>query len=278
MKKILFPTDFSNTANAAFLYALKFAAIFEAEIIVLHVYDFPTIDAPVMPEATKDIFDGVTENQRKNFDAELKKLGHTAEKRNMSGIKLHNMLEHGDLTYNIKKICADEEVDLIVMGTTGASGVAEIFLGSNAATIIENTQIPVLGIPTAAANHHQIKNIVFTTQYKEEDVATFENLLKIAEKINAKIYCLHVHNDDDPEDVGIKATEWKMKYKNNDVSFFTISGSHVEQTILDFIENQQVDMVVMLKQKRNFFERLFHSSLTKKMAYHTKIPILIFKS
>jgi nucleotide-binding universal stress UspA family protein len=163
------------------------------------------------------------------------------------------------------------------MGTTGAGGVKEIFLGSNTATVIANAKVPVLGVPLAAEFHHQIKNVVFTTQYKDEDNEALEQLLKITNKIGANVYCLHVQSDDDPFDIDEKINEWKMLYKDEKVDFFSITGNHIEQTILDFIENQHVDMVAMLKHKRGFFESLFHTSLTKKMAYHSKVPIIVFK-
>ena len=277
MKNILFPTDFSETANAAFGYALKFADIFDADIIVLHVYDLPIMETPVLPEATKEVFDVVSYNQGEKFKDEIKKLQKIAEKRKLGRIKLRNILLNGDLTYNINKVCNDEDVDLIVMGTTGASGVKEIFLGSNTATVIENAKVPVLGVPVAAEFHHQIKNVVFTTQYKDEDKEALEQLLKVTNKIGAKIYCLHVQDNDESLDIEEKVNEWKILYKDDKIDFFNITGSHVEQTILDFIENQHVDMIAMLKYKRGFFESLFHTSLTKKVAYHSKIPIMVFK-
>ncbi len=277
MKNILFPTDFSETANAAFGYALRLADIFNANIIVLHVYDLPIIETPVLPEATKEVYDAVSHNQEEKFKVEIKNLQKIAEKRKPGGIKLRNILLNGDLTYNINKVCNDEDIDLIVMGTTGASGVKEIFLGSNTATVIANAKTTVLGVPIAAEFHHQIKNIVFTTQYKDEDNKALEELLEMANKIGANVCCLHVENDDDPSDIDEKMNEWKMLYKNEKVDFFSITGNHIEQTILDFIENQHIDMVAMLKHKRSFFENLFHTSLTKKMAYHSKVPIIVFK-
>ncbi len=277
MKNILFPTDFSDTANAAFTYALKFADIFNAEIIVLHTYSLPIVETPVLPEAAKEVFDAVTYNQEEKFEDEIKNLQKIAEKRKPEGVKLRKILLSGDLTYNINKVCSDENVDLIVMGTTGASGAKEIFLGSNTATVIANSKVTVLAVPTAAEFHHQIKNIAFTTQYKDEDNEAVEQLLKIANKIGANISCLHIKNDDDPSDIDDKINEWKMLYKDERINFFNIAGDHIEQTILDFIENQHIDVVAMLKHKRSFFERLFHRSLTRKMAYHSKVPIIVFK-
>ncbi|WP_297334478.1 universal stress protein [Flavobacterium sp.] len=276
MKRILFPTDFSEAANAAFVYALQFADSFEAEVIILHVYDLPIVEAPPMPESTKEIFDVVELNQFESFREELPALHKIAQNKKLDHIKLRNILLYGDLVYNINKVCSEENVDMVVMGTTGASGVKEAFLGSNAGSVIANTQTPVLCVPTAAQFHHQVKSIAFTTQYKDKDNEALRKTLELAEKFKAKVYCLYIKNDDDPADIDERINEWKIYYKESNIDFFNIAGDHIEQTILDFIENQQVDMLVMRTHKRGFFESLFHRSLTKKMAYHTKVPLLVF--
>lgn len=277
MKRILFPTDFSHAAKAAYVYALRFADSFNAELIILHVYDLPIVDTPPMPEMTKEIFDIVEMNQFESFREELPELHKIAESKGLGHVKMRNILLYGDLVYNINKVCKDEAADFIIMGTKGASGLKETFIGSTTASVMSNTEVPVLAVPEEAEFHHQIKNIAFTTQYKEKDNDALRQALEIADRFNATVQCLYIKNPDDPSDIDERIAEWKLYYRDENIDFFNIAGDHIEQTILDFIESQHVDMLVMRKHKRNFFERLFHSSLTKKMAYHTKIPLLVFK-
>ncbi|WP_417369812.1 universal stress protein [Flavobacterium beibuense] len=276
MKRILFPTDFSQAAKAAFVYALRFADSFDAELILLHVYDLPIVDTPPMPEMTKEIFDIVEMNQFESFREELPELHKIAEKKGLGHVRIKNMLLYGDLVYNINKVTKDEDVDFIVMGTKGASGLRETFIGSTTASVISNSDVPVLAIPEEAEFHHRIKNIAFTTQYREKDNDALKSALEIADKFKATIQCLYIKNPDDPTDIDERIAEWRMYYREKNIDFFNIAGDHIEQTILDFIESQHVDMLVMRKHKRGFFEGLFHRSLTKKMAYHTKVPLLVF--
>lgn len=276
MKRILFPTDFSQAAKAAFVYALRFADSFDAELILLHVYDLPIVDTPPMPEMTKEIFDIVEMNQFESFRDELPELHKIAEKKGLGHVRIKNMLLYGDLVYNINKVTKDEDVDFIVMGTKGASGLRETFIGSTTASVISNSDVPVLAIPEEAEFHHRIKNIAFTTQYREKDNDALKSALEIADKFKATIQCLYIKNPDDPTDIDERIAEWRMYYREKNIDFFNIAGDHIEQTILDFIESQHVDMLVMRKHKRGFFEGLFHRSLTKKMAYHTKVPLLVF--
>lgn len=276
MKRILFPTDFSEAAKTAFIYALKFADALNAEITVLHVYDLPIVDIPPMPETTQEVFDIVEMNQFESFREELPELHQIAENHKLGHIKLKNVLHYGDLVYNINKVCEEEEVEMIVMGTKGATGLKETFLGSTTGSVISNAKIPVLAIPDCA-EFHNIKTIAFTTQYKDRDNDALLNTIKIAKLFDARVHCLYIKNEDDPEDIDERINEWKMYYRDENIDFFNIEGNHIEQTILDFIENQKTDMLVMRTHKRGFFESLFHNSLTKKMAYHTKIPLLIYR-
>jgi nucleotide-binding universal stress UspA family protein len=275
MKQILFPTDFSEAAETAFIYALRFADSFDAELIILHVYDLPIVETPPLPESTAEIFDIVEMNQFESFREQLPEMYKIAERRNLGHVRMRNMLLYGDLIYNVNKICSDEVIDLIVMGTKGASGLKETFLGSTTGSVITHAKVPVLGIPVDA-EYHRIKNIAFTTQYKDKDNDALRRAMEIAEKFGARVQCLYIKNPDDPSDIDERINEWKIYYRDENIDFYNIAGDHIEQTILDFIENQHTDMLVMRTHKRGFFESLFHRSLTKKMAYHCKVPLLVF--
>ncbi len=275
MKQILFPTDFSEAANTAFIYALRFADSFGADLVILHVYDLPIVETPVLPETAAEIFDIVEMNQFESFRDELPKLHKMAESRGLGHVKIRNVLLYGDLVYNINKVCTDENIDMVVMGTKGASGLKETFIGSTTASVIANVKVPVLGIP-AEAEYHPIKSIAFTTQYKDKDNDSMRRVLDIADKFGARVQCLYIKNADDPADIEERINEWKSYYRSDNIDLFNIAGDHIEQTLLDFIENQHIGLLVMRAHKRGFFESLFHRSLTKKMAYHSKIPLLVF--
>ncbi len=275
MKQILFPTDFSESAKTAFIYALRFADSFNAELVILHVYDLPIVETPIMPETAAEIFDVVEMNQFESFRDELPELHKLAESRNLGHITMRSVLLYGDLVYNINKVCEDEGIDMVIMGTKGASGLKEIFLGSTTASVIANAKVPVLGVP-AEADYHPIKSIAFTTQYKDKDNDSLKRVLEIADKFAARVQCIYIKNPDDPSDLEEKINEWKVYYRGRNIDFFNIAGDHIEQTLLDFIENQHVGLLVMRAHKRGFFESLFHRSLTKKMAYHSRVPLLVF--
>ncbi|MCW4469644.1 universal stress protein [Flavobacterium sp. MFBS3-15] len=275
MKQILFPTDFSEAANTAFIYALRFADSFNAELVILHVYDLPIVETTMMPETATEIFDIVEMNQFESFRDELPKMHKLAETRKLSHVRMRNILLYGDVVYNINKVCKEENIDMVVMGTSGASGLRETFIGSVTASVIANAKVPVLGIPVEA-DYHPIKSMAFTTQYKDKDNDSLKRALEIADKFGARLQCIYIKNPDDPSDLEEKINEWKAYYRGRNIDFFNIAGNHIEQTLLDFIESQNIGLLVMRAHKRGFFESLFHRSLTKKMAYHTRVPLLVY--
>lgn len=276
MKRILFPTDFSEAAANAFLYVLNYANAFNAQVIILHVYDLPILDMPPLPETSQEIFEAVEFNSFEKFKAELEGLHKIAEDNNLQHITIKNVLNYGDLVYNINEVCKEEAIDVVMMGTKGATGIKEVFLGSTTSSVMQNVHVPVIGIPEGA-RFSKVKSILFTTQYRDKDNDALLKTLEIGKALHARVYCVYITNADDPEDIEERIQEWEIYYRDEDIAFFRIPGNDVEQALLDFSENQKIDLIVMRSHKRNFFESLFHSSLTRKMVYHTTIPLLIYK-
>lgn len=272
MKKILFPTDFSEVSNNAFVYALKLAENIKAEIITLHVYDLPVIDNDGFPNYLLELYDVVEVGQFENYKGQIPVLRNIAEKYNLGHIKLSHELLMGDLVGNIKEICKKQNIDYVVMGTKGASGLKETFLGSTAGNVIAETDAFVMAIPEHC-QYHSITNIAFTSRFKDKDRKALHKIIKIAKGFNAQVHCLYVKTShSDVKEVTMQ--DWKFVFSDYDVAFHVIESEHVKDTILSFTDSEKIDMLAMLHYKRNFLEELFHHSLTKKIAHHIQIPIL----
>ncbi|HLF52998.1 universal stress protein [Flavobacterium sp.] len=272
MKKILFPTDFSKTANNAFVYALEMAKFLEAELIVLHVYDLPPVSYEGYPSYVSEVYETIELNKFENFKDHVPLLRKIAEEHQLDSIKMSHVLEQGDLIQAIKKLVKSDKISLIVMGTNGASGWKETFLGSNAGSVIEKVPLISLTVP-AKAKFDKIKKIAFTTRFKSKDRVALKQVIEFAKQVNAKVKCLYVKTfDSDVKESKIE--KWRSDFKDEPVEFFVIAHDDVKETIYDFLKNQDIDMLSMLTYKRGFFEGLFDPSLTKKMSYHTEIPIL----
>jgi len=272
MKRILFPTDFSEASIKAFIYALKLADAYNAEVITLHAYELPQLHYGGLPNTLKDVYDSIELESFENYKDQIPLLRAIAEKNNLQHVKISNILKHGDLIWTIKDVVKNEKIDYVVMGTKGATGLKETFLGSNAGSVITEVNAYVITVPEES-DYDGIKNIVFTTRFKEEDKKALKKVLKLAKLFDANVHCLYVKTKKRiVNDVIIQ--DWKFLFKDDRVEFHIIENEDVKQTILNFTNSYDVDLLAMLNYKRGFFEELFKQSLTQKLSYHVKVPIL----
>lgn len=275
MKKILFPIDFSETAINAFVYALELAKIIKGELVLLHSFELPTVGNVFYPENYKETFETLELSKFEQFKDEIPKLRAIAEQRNLGHINMSHRLMDGVLIYNIQESIKSDKIDFVVMGTSGATGWKELFVGTNTGEVITTVNVPVLSVPVDA-KFNKIETIGFTTRFREKDKTALQQVVSIAKKTNAKVKCLYVKTKE-TDNTEATFTAWKNHFKNDPVSFFILPSEEVNETILDFISHQAIDVLAMITYKRNFFEALFNSSLSQKMSYNCVIPILVFQ-
>ena len=271
MKKILFPTDFSKTANNAFIYALKMAKYIEAELIVLHVYELPIVSYEGYSSYISEVYETIELSKFENFKDYIPELRKIAEENQLEDVKMSHVMEEGDLIFTIKKLVKKEKISLIIMGTKGASGLKEVFVGTNAGALIKKVPITTLIVP-AKAKFEPIKTIGFTTRFRSKDRTALKHVLAFAKMMEAKVKCLYVKTFDS-EVKESRINKWRDDFKKEPVKFFVIPNEDVKQTIFDFMTSQSIDMMAMLTYKRHFLEGLFDQSLTKKLSYHSEIPL-----
>lgn len=275
MKKILFPTDFSDVSKNAFIYALKLANALEAEIITLHVYQ---INSPAYLDVSiylQEIYEYEELSEFENFKDEVPILRNIAEANDLAHIPISNVLIQGSLVSEIVKISKEENIDCIVMGTKGITHLRQIFLGTNATKIMNESKTIVLAIPEKC-KYVPITKILFTTKYSFEDIEILQKVQNLAKVLHAHIDCLNikpvhkVYNDD-------FIIDFKNVFKNDQVAFHSVLSNDVEGAILDFIQQNNTNMIAVHIKHKMFFEKLFQVSLSEKLAIDINIPFLSVK-
>lgn len=272
MKKILFPTDFSTVATNAFVHALEFAKSVHGELILLHTFDLPVYDSQFFPENYAVIYESLELSQFDRFKDEIPKLRAIAEDRGLASIKMTHRLMDGDLLFNIKKVIQELNIDFLVMGTAGATGWDTFLIDTNAESVIAGIEIPILCVPKEAA-FKKIETIGFTTRFRIKDKKALKMVLHLAKNMGAMVKCLYVKtSESDVTKETIK--DWEAEFSAEPIQFFIVNSDEVQESIIDFINYKEVDVLTMLPYKRGFFESIFNPSLTKKIATHFDIPIL----
>lgn len=272
MRKILFPTDFSEVSKNAFIYTLKLADSIDAEIITMHVYQLPQANYVNVAEYLHEIYDVTELSNFDNYKDEVPILRHIAEENNLDKVKISHVLILGNLIEEIQKITKHENIDFIVMGTKGATGLKETFLGTVATKVMNDVKAVVLAIPERC-KYQPIKNLLYITEYNSTDIESFMRVMALAKVFQAHIDCLHVeplHHKNKKNDM----EDWNELIKNHNIALHSISGDDIEGIILNFIDLYKINMIAMRVYHKNFFEKLFEISLSKKLAFHVNVPIL----
>lgn len=270
MKTILVPTDFSKTAKNATIYALDLAKMNNAKVVLFHAYQMPVTTSEIQLIVVTQ--EELEKESLKRLNDEKAKL----EAGEGKGVHIETKVAEGFLVDIMEDICKDLKADLIVMGITGAGKVEEVLFGSNTVGIIRHTECPAIIVPPDT-KFRPVKNIVFAADYhKIKDKHSFNEIKEYVKMFDATLHILYI---DLPTELisSEKAIEGiKLENELDDIKheFHFIEHVDVSRGINEYVDKHKAEMVIMIPRKHNLFERIFKSSNTKKMAFHTHVPLL----
>lgn len=273
IKSILAPTDFSIPAGYGVEYAMKLAKKFNASIILYHA--FIPFESGFYPPAQSIKENKDTED---NLIMRLEKIKDELLKSNKTiPVSIH--VDRGPESHRLVEFCEKNKIDLIVMGTTGASGLKEVVIGSFAADTMTNAPCPVLAVPQKF-KFKIPKKITFASNFNKQDIPSIKFLIKWNEPFKAKISILHINDGKHlPASTEKSVSNYKRKIEklceDNSLSIQHIEGNDISKAILHTTLNDKTDILVLSPIKREgIWARLFHKSITKTTAYHIRIPLL----
>lgn len=276
MKKILVPTDFSACAEKAITFAVESAKILPVEIILLHALDIQGNIYTDYMGVTKE-YNQQLQNQ---FFHKLNSIKNIIE--NTEGVKAEAIVSRSSLKNAIAEVNDANDIELIVMGTLGATGIKKVFFGSNASSVIGDSNIPVLVIPPDY-EWKKPESFLFTTHHFERDPKILDFIFEISNLYLARVNAAVFSNEEkDSAEILMQRTNEIPEYetfirKSYEEPLFTtqhIFGTHFIESLQNYITENNVDVLTMVFRKRDFLERVFNPSITRKMSYQTKIPLL----
>lgn len=276
MKTILVPTDFSQTANNALTYATELALKLPAKLLLLNVFRIPVYELDTPSEVA---------NKEEHFrNYATSKLQQT-----MDGIHLNHpelpvesIVLNGFIGDEITAMACVHSVEMIVMGTTGASGLEEIVMGSTTREVIEKAPCPVLAIPRQA-HWHGIHHVVAAVDNQNADPNTMVEVVHLAELFQAQITLVHLMEE--AEDEKELVDDFHLCRLRRDVGRQThysqregrlLEGDDLLRTLDTFLRQTQAELLMMITSQRTLFKQLFSLSSPQQMACHTHVPLLVF--
>ncbi|WP_347373854.1 universal stress protein [Aequorivita sp. Q41] len=272
MKRILVPTDFSEQAENALKVAIQLSKKHNSEIYVLHSMEMPlhltsSNDSGSLPESL--FFIKLAE----------KRFSDLREKEYLKGITTNEAIGHNEIYEDIEEACAKNDIDLIVMGSNGASGFKEMFVGSNTEKVVRTSKTPVLVIKNYHADFN-ITDFVFATDFSKEGLGAMDKAQKFARKVEAKMHLLFVNTPANFK-TSAQATIMMQDFvKGMGVENYTINiynDTSVEKGILNFAKQINAQLIGMGTHGRKGISHFFNGSISEDMVNHANMPVITFK-
>lgn len=275
MKHILIPTDFSANSWNALEYAMRFFKKEACTFYILHIGDLK--EAGVSGNSFAFPVEKINLSIREKLTSLFKKIEGLSINKNHHFVTLQ---EYGNFIDVVRKTVDFKKIDLIVMGTKGASGIKAAIVGSNTGDVITKVLCNVLVIPENAPVTTPDK-MVFATDYNL--FYTYPILKSLTELLQISKADLHILNVSQGKTILMNSQEKNRAYLQDyleetfpDVhNFHRIAERDIKSAILNFVADNQIDMLTMVAKNLNFFQQLLFDTSIEKLSFHTSVPLLV---
>ena len=276
LQQILVLTDFSKGSARAVEFAVHSGKILPAEIILLHAANLQgnlyTDYMGVNKEFNQTLF-----NEVRNKMFQLK--NDIGEK---DGVEVNTVISEMSLTDAIAEITREKNIGLIIMGTHGTGDFRKKVFGSNTSLVIDKSKAAVLVVPTDYQWKKPVKFLYATNRFEKQDII-LDFLFELADLYMADITVAvftDVENEkalaylENSRKLGEFEKMMKRKYNEKNLSVVHLSGTDFPKTLREYIDANEIDILVMINYEKGLWARLFHTSMTEYMSHHINIPLL----
>lgn len=273
MKKILVPVDFSSHAEYALKVAAQIAKKSEGEILLIHMLELPMTGN-----------DAISRNHEmpelmlfKNMA--IQKLESLMQSSYLKDIKVTEIIQFEMAFDGIVKNATEHNVDLIVMGSHGARGAQEMFIGSNTEKVVRNSNMPVLVIKREEPNFNA-DSFVFASDFSDEIKKPFEKVVAFANKFDSHIHLVNINTPNTFKSTNVAQKimdDFTSKFKINKFSTHIYNDINIEKGILHFSKSIDADIIGMCTHGRKGISHFFNGSISEDLVNHAKRPVITFK-
>ena len=276
MKKIIVPVDFSIHSENALKTAALLAKKTNATIIALHMLDIQEVNLSESPSY---------QQEKAVFFLKLaeKKISEFLQKDFLEDLKVVPLIKHYKIFSEVNQVAKEVNADLIVMGSHGVSGLKEFFMGSNTEKVIRFSEVPVFVVKKELKDT-DFKDVVYATDFSEESIPAFKNMLKTLDVFNAKKHILYVNlpneNFKTSPEMDAIAHGFLMKAECNTDRLINVNfvcERSIEKGILNFSNAVGADLITTATHGRTGLSHIFSGSISEDLSNHAALPIMTFK-
>jgi len=276
MKNLLITTDFSDNAWNAIFTALKIYAEVECHFYLLHAYE-PTplnLMGAKSQQRLGAIYDSLSKYSAQELEEVLSylKTNHKNPKHQFTTLS-----KPGNLETAVENVIHKNDIDFLIMGTQGATGAKEVFLGSNTVKVLKHIKnIPILTVPTGH-NFQNLTQVIFATDYSSPyKKSVLEPILELSKIWKASIEIVHValeFNLNDNQELHKDVLRERLtgqKYKFSNIPFII----NISTSIDEYVGNNNATILSLIRHQHSFWEKVIGEPVVNKIAFHSKIPVL----
>ncbi len=265
MARLLLPTDLSDSALHAAVYGIRLMGTEQGHFTLLHTILIPPFnpatDLSLDVAAVEAAHDGLA-----RFEQRLRQAV------DLGGAVVERRVEHGELPSVVDRLVGELGIDLVAMGTQGASGLQETLLGTNAADVIRSSKAPVLTVP-ARATYRDPRRIVVADDGKPIEADTVAPLLNVARWHRAELTIVRgVPEGMDASTLPPSPLDDRLGAVPRSVHY--LSEENLVTALNDLVDQLEADLLVLTHRHRTLWSDLFHRSTTAHMAMHAQVPLL----
>ncbi|WP_416439757.1 universal stress protein [Leeuwenhoekiella sp. A16] len=275
IQKLLVPTDFSPQALNALKAAAQLARRYKADIYLLHLLEMPEV-----------LIDGPATQHQSQLPEALyymklahKKFSNILKAPFLEGIKIYETAEFDGAFEGIMTYVKKYNIDAIVMGSHGMSGIQEFFIGSNTEKVVRHSEIPVFVIKNEL-NIFNIRNFVFATDLQEESLEAIQEAIKFAQSEEASLHMLYVNTPNrfkTTQEITSICKGFLKKIGQKSQKLTIYNDVSVERGILNFAESIKADLIGIGTHGRKGLAHFLNGSISEDLVNHAQRPVVTFK-
>ncbi|QKJ62441.1 universal stress protein [Flavobacterium sp. M31R6] len=273
MKRILIPTDFSKYADEAIEVGAEIAKKNDCEIILLHMLELPgqmndaLTGGTSIPEVM--LFKRKAEETLKNIK----------NRPYLAGIKITEVVRLDGAYHGINNYIKQNDIDLIVMGSHGATGINEIIIGSNTEKVVRQSETPVLVIKSKI-NNFKIQNIIFASDFSKEIKKPFQKMLDFTKLFGSKLNLVMICTPNSFKSTSAArkiVTDFVADFDMPEYSFEIYNENNVEKGIINYSNEKDADLIAFCTHGRTGLNHFFAGSISEDLVNHATKPVLTFR-
>ena len=274
MKRILVPVDFSKQADCAVRTAANIARKSGAEIFLLHMLNLPANESDVSAHGDASSPAKVLYLQKVH-----EKFKELLQCECLKGLKVSEEVRFHKTFAGIIEYSHELNTNLIVMGSSGATGLKEMFIGSNTEKVVRNSDIPVLVVKCGVIDF-EMKKFVFASDFSESVKPSFGRFLKFVKKFSGEVHLLFVntvHNFESTQKTSKRLHEFITDFELPKHSLNIYNDTSIEKGILNFSRDLGADAIALNTHQRSGLSSMFNESISEDLVNHALKPVITFK-